>query len=150
MTSTHVNDDLGRVVPRRVTGYNEVSRGVYRQEIRRAPHYGGSGLFTTVEDLARWDASFETNALGGPRLTALLLRTERFDHPKANDAFGLVWGQHRGRRTLWYEGGDAGFSAYMIRLPDDRLSVIVLSNLGTGQAAATGKRVLDVLLPSDR
>jgi CubicO group peptidase (beta-lactamase class C family) len=147
MTSTHVNDDLSRIVPRRVTGYNERQGGGYRQELRRSPHYGGSGLFTTVEDLARWDRSFETHVLGGTELTTLLLRTEKFEHAKANDAFGLVWGEYRGRRTLWYEGGDLGFSAYMVRLPDDRNTVIVLSNLGTGQAAAQGRKILDLLLP---
>jgi CubicO group peptidase (beta-lactamase class C family) len=146
MHDTHVNDDLSRLVPRRATGYNAREGGGWRREIRRSPHYGGSGVHTTVEDLARWDRSFETHQLGGPELTALLLSTMRFRHAKANDAFGLVWGERAGRRTLWYEGGDLGFSSYMVRLPDDRLTVIVLSNLGTGRAAERAGRVLDVLL----
>ena len=146
MTRTHVNDNLAIVVPDRAHGYNRVDGGGYRKEERRAPHVGGSGVFTTIEDLARWNASFETHSLGGPELTKLLLSTMAFEHPKANDAFGLVWGTHRGRRTLWYEGGDTGFSSYMVRLPDDRLSVIVLSNLGTGGAAGQARRILDILV----
>ena len=146
MTSSHFNTYLGAVVPNRVTGYNVNPNGSYRQEIRQAPHFGGSGLFTSVEDLARWSRSFETHALGGPELTALLLSTMKFQHDKTNDAFGLVWGNHRGHRTLWYEGGDLGFSSYMVRLPDDGLTVIVLSNLGTGRAAERGRRVLDIIL----
>ena len=67
-------------------------------------------------------------------------------HDKTNDAFGLVWGNHRSRRTLWYEGGDLGFSSYMVRLPDDEVTIIVLSNLGTGRAADHARRVLDVVL----
>jgi CubicO group peptidase (beta-lactamase class C family) len=148
MTSTRVDDDL-RVVPRQAAGHNERADGGWRRETRRSPHYGGSGLFTTVEDLARWDRAFETHALGGPELTRLLLSTRRYDHPKANDAFGLVWGEHRGRRTLWYEGGDLGFSSYMVRLPDDRLTVVVLSNFGTGAAAERARRILDVLVPRE-
>ena len=146
MSSTHVNDELSLVVPRRVTGYNLGPSREWRREIRRAPHYGGSGVFTTVEDLARWDRSFETHALGGPELTAMLLATRTFAHPKANDALGLVWGTYRGHRTLWYEGGDAGFSSYMVRLPDERLTVIVLSNRGEGRAADQARRVLDALV----
>jgi hypothetical protein len=38
-----------------VTGYNVTDDGGYRREIRRSAHYGGSGVFTSVEDLARWD-----------------------------------------------------------------------------------------------
>ena len=146
MTSSHFNTDLGAVIPNRATGYNLNPDGSYRQETRRSPHFGGSGLFTSVEDLARWSRSFETHALGGPELTALLLSTMKFQHDKTNDAFGLVWGNHRGHRTLWYEGGDLGFSSYMVRLPDDELTVIVLSNLGTGRAADHARRVLDVVL----
>lgn len=70
----------------------------------------------------------------------------KFQHDRTNDAFGLVWGNHRGHRTLWYEGGDLGFSSYMVRLPDDEVTVIVLSNLGTGRAADHARRVLDALL----
>jgi CubicO group peptidase (beta-lactamase class C family) len=146
MADTHVNDDVHRVVRHRVTGYNRDERGTYRQELRRSPHYGGSGLFTSVEDLAKWDRGLSRDVLGGPELTRLLLSTRRFGHSKVSDAFGLVWGSFEGRRTLWYEGGDAGFSSYMVRLPDDDVSVIVLSNLGTGQAVARAQSVLRILL----
>lgn len=145
MTATHFNDDVTRVVPHRVVGYNVREEGGFYHHNRTSPHYGGSGLFTTVEDLARWDRSFYTHALGGPELTALLLQTMAFDHDKANDAFGLVWGSYQGARTLWYEGGDLGFSSYMVRLPDEAFTVIVLSNLGTGRAAQKAQAVLDVI-----
>jgi CubicO group peptidase (beta-lactamase class C family) len=148
MNDSRFNDDLGAIIPNRATGYNVRDDGSYRQEVRRSPHYGGSGLFTTVEDLARWNRSFTTHQLGGPGLTALLLSTMKFEHDKANDAFGLVWGTFRGRRTIWYEGGDLGFSSYMVRLPDDQLSVIVLSNLGTGRAVDQAKKVLEILIPA--
>jgi len=146
MSRTLVNDDLARIVPGRVTGYNALEAGGYRQELRRSPHYGGSGVFSTLEDLARWDRSLRDGSLGGKPLTELLLQTRKFRHDKTNDAFGLVWGQYRGEPTLWYEGGDLGFSSYMVRLPKQDLSVIVLSNLGSGRAADHARPVLDVLL----
>ena len=146
MRQTLVNDDLAVVVPHRVAGYNARPTGGYQEEIRRSPHFGGSGLLSTVDDLALWDRSFTTHQLGGPDLTELLLSTMRFDHDKTNDAFGLVWGSYRGLRTLWYEGGDAGFSSYMVRFPDQQLSVIVLSNSGTGAAASHARRIIDVFV----
>ncbi len=146
MTATHFNDDVTRVVPNRVVGYNAREGGGFHHHDRISPHYGGSGLFTTIEDLARWDRSFYTHALGGPELTRLLLSTMRFEHEKANDAFGLVWGEYRGLQTVWYEGGDLGFSSYMVRFPDEAFSVIVLSNLGTGGAAQKAREVIDVFV----
>ncbi len=145
MSSTHFNDDVSVVVPNRVVGYNYRDGGGFHRHPRTSPHYGGSGLLTTVEDLARWDRTFEDHSLRGQELTQLLLSTRHFDHDKVNDAFGLVWGEYNGRRTLWYEGGDTGFSSFMVRLPDESLTVIVLSNIGTGRAAHRARAVLDLI-----
>lgn len=146
MNDTHVNDDVTRVVANRVVGYNHRRSGGFHRYDRISPHYGGSGMFTTIEDLAKWDRSFETHALAGPKLTSLLLSTKKFAHDKTNDALGLVWGEHEGLRTISYEGGDLGFSSYMVRFPDARLTVIVLSNLGTGRAADKAREVLQLLI----
>ena len=51
--------------------------------------------------------------------------------------FGLVWGNHRGHRTLWYEGGDHGFSSFIARLPDREVTIIILSNFGMAERRST-------------
>ncbi len=146
MANTHFNDDVTRVVSNRVIGYNVREGGGFHHHDRISPHYGGSGLFTTLEDLASWDNSFYTHTLGGPDLTALLLSTMSFEHDKKNDAFGLVWSEYEGLQTLWYEGGDLGFSSYMVRFPDERFTVIVLSNLGSGRAVDKAREVINLFL----
>lgn len=148
MRNTHFNDDVTRVIPFRATGYNYREGGGFHRHERVSPHYGGSGLHTTIEDLFLWDQSFYTHALGGPELTALLESTIRFDHPKINDAFGLVWGEYRGLKNLWYEGGDLGFSSYMVRFPNERFTVIVLSNLGSGNARDQAHKILNLFYQS--
>jgi hypothetical protein len=95
--------------------------------------------------LARWDANWYGPRLAGPAFTELMHSRIKFQHPKDNDAFGLVFGDYGGRQTLWYEGGDLDASSYMVRLPAQRLTVICLSNMVTGDAGARAKRVLGVL-----
>lgn len=103
---------------------------LWRTAPRLSPHYGGSGMFASVADLAKWDkALFSTQPLG-PAFTEILLGTKQFDHDKTNDAFGLVHGNHKGSHTVWYEGGDYGVSTYMIRLMDEQTTVICLANFG--------------------
>ncbi|HYI00459.1 serine hydrolase domain-containing protein [Hyalangium sp.] len=161
MTATHVDDDSTRVVRHRATGYAprtpallEQARQVglqvqeepgYARLIRNSPHFGGSGVFSTVEDLARWDANWYAHRLVGPAFTELMHSRLKFQHPKDNDAFGLVFGDHGGRQALWYEGGDLDASSYMVRLPAQQLTVICLSNMVTGNAGGQAKRVLGVL-----
>jgi CubicO group peptidase (beta-lactamase class C family) len=165
MTHTQVNADFTAVVPHRALGYNPRSPATIRQaraegwyvregtgrsawitHPRVSPHYGGSGVLTTLEDLARWDRNFSTKTFGGEAFFALMHRRERFAHPKDNDALGLVFGQYRGLTTVGYSGGDLGFSSHMLRFPDQRTTVLVLSNRGDGDATRHARAVADVIL----
>ena len=103
-------------------------------------------MFSTVEDLALWNESFDTNKLAGPAFTKQMLRRMRFDHDKDNDALGLVFGSYGGREMIWFSGGDLDASTFMARLPGEHLAVICLSNMPTGDAEGKAKRVLAVLL----
>jgi beta-lactamase family protein len=159
-----VDDDTTAVVPNRATGYVERSDaevrrqlesvGVhiregagYAQLLRVSPHYGGSGVFSTIEDLAKWDDNFYTNKLAGPAFTELMLKRTRFKHDKDNDAFGLVFGTYKGREMIWFSGGDLDTSTFMARLPSEHLTVICLSNMPTGDAESKAKEVLGILIP---
>jgi CubicO group peptidase (beta-lactamase class C family) len=166
MTHTQVNADFTAVVPHRALGYNPRTpaaaearqQGRYVRDgsgrfgwathPRVSPHYGGSGVITTLEDLARWDRNFYTRQFGGRPFFDLMHRRERFGHPKDNDAFGLVFGRYKGLNTVWYEGGDLGFSSYMVRFPDQRTTVVVLSNMGDGNTTKYARRVADLVLDS--
>ena len=162
MNHTFVNDDVFQVIPNRVLGYNhrdqentqwlkeygylKTDRPGYLQINRMAPHYGGSGVYTTLEDLKKWVDNFESQSFGGEAFYNLMHQTMAFNHDKQNDAFGLVHGDFNGHPIIWYEGGDWGFSAYLMRFPEHKLSIIVLSNLGTGNARHHANRLMDILM----
>lgn len=163
MRSSLLNDDPTTVIPQRATGYAERAdaeilsalhsvgvdarpgRGFVRLP-RISPHYGGSGVFSSVEDLARWDATLDAHRLAGPAFTELMLHRERFAHAKDNDAFGLVHGLFEGRPMLWFSGADFDTSTVMLRLTEERLTVICLSNNPKGDAEAKARQVMKLLL----
>jgi CubicO group peptidase (beta-lactamase class C family) len=164
MSHTLVDDDTTVIIPNRATGYAdrgdpEIARQLnaigftvhsgtgYMRLVRNSPHYGGSGVFSTVEDLAKWDENFYTYALGGPAFTTQMLARCRFQHPKDNDAFGLVFGNYKGRTMIWFSGGDIDASTYMARLPDLHLTVICLSNILKGDAEGKAMQVLGIVVP---
>ncbi|NKB66434.1 MAG: serine hydrolase [Candidatus Latescibacteria bacterium] len=114
---------------------------------RLSPHYGGSGVFASLRDLAQWDrALYQDNALEGHAFGELMLSTQQFEHDKANDAFGLVHGAYRGLKTIWYEGGDYGVSTYMARLPGRDETVICLANFADGRCYEKARAVMDLLI----
>jgi hypothetical protein len=49
---------------------------------------------------------------------------------------------------VWFSGGDLDGSTYFARLPKERLTVVCLSNIPTGDAEARAKAVLTILMDS--
>jgi CubicO group peptidase (beta-lactamase class C family) len=106
---------------------------------------GGSGVFTTLNDLALWDGNWYSGALAGQAFTELMNKRQKFTHDKDNDAFGLVWWERYGHPLLDYSGGDTDTSTYMARFPRERVTVICLSNMPLGDAEGKAQAVLDLL-----
>jgi CubicO group peptidase (beta-lactamase class C family) len=164
MTASLVDDDTTRVIPHRANGYAPRTRqvleqlrevgvhvddgGGYVRLLRNSPHFGGSGVFTTLDDLAKWDANWYMPRLAGPAFTALMNKRMKFQHSKDNDAFGLVFGDYDGKEMIWYSGDDMDSSTYMVRFPAQRLTVICLSNNPLGDAEGRAMRILKILKAS--
>jgi CubicO group peptidase (beta-lactamase class C family) len=162
MESTLVDDDAMTPIPQRAIGYaprdatilgalesvriqvSERSSEWLRSE-RVSPHYGGGGVFTSLEDWAKWDANWTTRQLAGERFHELMHRRERFAHDKDNDAFGLVFGEYQGRLRIWYSGADLDASSYVARFPEQRLTVVCFSNNPMGQSEQRAAQVLAAL-----
>jgi CubicO group peptidase (beta-lactamase class C family) len=162
MLHTKIDDDTTEIISHRATGYASRSDPRVVKElaavgvtikpgdgwvrlVRVSPHFGGSGVFTTLNDLLDWDRNWYTGALVGPKFTDLMNRREKFQHDKDNDAFGLVWRSHYGHKMLDYSGGDTDTSTYMARFPEQHLTVICLSNMPLGDAEGKTDALLDLL-----
>lgn len=162
MKSSQVNDDVTAIVRNRASGYiTRTSKlvadaqtagfylrndGAYVQVHRNAPHYGGSGVLTSVNDWYLWDKNFYTHKVGGATWYGLMHMRAKFEHSKYNDAFGLVFGQYRGQEIVWYSGGDIGFNSYVMRFPKQQTTIVCFSNLDTGgNAEKMAKLAADIL-----
>jgi CubicO group peptidase (beta-lactamase class C family) len=162
MNSTHLDDDTTEIVSHRAVGYGPrndeiVAQGQkvgvtihpgpgWAQLLRVSPHFGGSGVMSSLEDLAKWDANWDNPKVGGPAFVALMLKRMKFQHNKDNDAFGLVYGSYKARPMIWYSGEDLDASTYMARFPDQRLTLFCLSNMPTGDCEGRSAQVLDALI----
>jgi CubicO group peptidase (beta-lactamase class C family) len=162
MSHSEINDDSTEIIPHRATGYalrsdprviEELAQvGVtiktgdgWVRLVRVAPHFGGSGVFTTLNDLLLWDRNWYSGTLGGPRFTEIMNKKMKFEHDKDNDALGLVWRSTYGYPMLDYSGGDTDTSTYMARFPEQRFTIICLSNMPLGDAEGKARAALDLL-----
>lgn len=139
MRHTVFFDHPTQVIPGRAIPYSNGDDGEYLMELWFLPFAGPSGLYTNLEDLARWDANFYDNRLGGG--AALIERMEipgRLADGEAIDyAAGLVIGENDGHRIIRHGGAWMGYRSSMVRYPEERLTVIQLAN-GSSMPVSSG------------
>lgn len=118
-------DTFTKVIKRRATGYaGSVSKLRNSRYIDMSLPHAAGALYSTVEDLLRWDAALHGGKLIGA--ASLKQMTTPF---KGNYGFGLVMDKVGARRRIAHGGGIFGFNTMLARYPDDKLTVIVLGNL---------------------
>ena len=179
MAATRFYDDYTAIVPNRAIGYTRRKEGGYAIALFKFDVLGDGGVLTSVEDMARWDANFYDNRLeGGAELLAQMLTVGTLndsapsvpeelpeadaapDDRSADDrrgaqgaqldyAGGLVVDHYRGLPMVHHAGGWAGYSAELIRFPEQRLSVVCLSNLDEVPCPELARQVAGLYLAAE-
>ena len=150
MRDTHFHDDHTMIVPRRATGYAPGPQGTFTIDMSGFEQTGDGAVYTTIEDLAKWDRNFYEPKVGGQALVDGLLRSGVLTDGKTIPyAAGLMNGTHKGLPVVSHGGSWAGYRAELIRFPKQRLSVICLCNRGDGNPSAKARQVAEVYLASE-
>jgi CubicO group peptidase (beta-lactamase class C family) len=130
------------ILPRRASGYS--GRGATLENApaldMQQPYSAGS-LYSTVEDLLKWDQALYTEKLL-PAAAKKILWTpfkENYAYgwtvaPAAPALFG-------GYQRIAHGGGINGFSSVIVRLPEPNVTVIVLANNDSVNASAIGRDI---------
>lgn len=151
MEDTRFHDRHDEVIVGRSHGYSrqtEKDRGDWKVDITHLNHVGDGGVFTTIHDLAKWDANFYENKLGHGQafLDAMHTQGVLTDDEVLPYARGLVIGSHAGERTVSHGGAWVGYLAEMVRFPERRLTVIVLANQTSVRPERLARRAADLCL----
>ena len=147
MTHTHFHSDHSEITPNRTSAYEKDEKGIWKISIPVFDNYGATSLFTTVEDLAKWDENFYTRQVGGKGFVdAMQLTGVLNDKTAQTYASGLSIQTYKGYKTVEHSGADAGYRSIIIRFPEEHFSVIVLANLANINTRFLATRVADIFL----
>jgi len=123
------------IIPHRADGYSP--DGLFG--IRRAPWLdwtaktGNGSMVATVEDLFVWARAFFRGEIVSPEARALMLA----EHTP-NIGYGWFIRPRHDRPQLHINGRSPGFSSYLGYYPDDKVTIVVLSNLYNSIATSVG------------
>jgi CubicO group peptidase (beta-lactamase class C family) len=122
-------------VPNRAFGYRkEKDAWVFSDQSPTSAVLGDGGVYSSIDDLARWVHSLDLHTLLSagemrPAFTPVAAPgVESPDHTKAAYGFGWFLDPYKGHRRTWHYGETCGFLTALQRFPDERITVIVLSN----------------------
>jgi D-alanyl-D-alanine carboxypeptidase len=133
--------DTQRLLPDRAPGYQRAGRHWEHAEfLSMTQPYSAGALCSTVGDLARWNALLASGrVVDSASVRAMTTPTGAAQAHRYG--FGLVADTLGGHRMIQHGGGIPGFVTSNAYLPDDRLSVTVLTNAGTANSDALAGQV---------
>lgn len=108
--------------------------------------YGAGQIISTADDMLKWNEALNDPAFLKPE--SLKLAHETFILKDGTDAhYGLGWSvdQLAGKKVIQHGGAIGGYRAQGLRIPDDGLYVLLLSNSGNTNSASVMNRTLSVL-----
>ncbi|MFT5287746.1 MAG: CubicO group peptidase (beta-lactamase class C family) [Planctomycetota bacterium] len=147
MTNSHFHDDANHIVKNRADGHMRAQSGEWKISNTTLEMCGDGGVFTTVEDMQRWDANFYDPVVGGQAFVDALQT-----HGKLNDgteltySLGLTVDQYRGLPMVSHGGAFVGFRAETIRFPEQKLSVVCFANMARINPSGLAMQVADIVL----
>jgi CubicO group peptidase (beta-lactamase class C family) len=132
MTRTLLLPSLAIPVPDLASGYLPNDDGTARRAAHAYPQGGEGGLISTVEDLLIWSRHLDQPILHPVDLPQRLAAPIPLTGGAANNYLrGVERGTLRGLETISHGGLWPGYRTEFLRIPEARLTVIVMANLGS-------------------
>ncbi len=86
------------------------------------------GIYTTLNDYAKWDQALYTDTL--VERSTLNLAFRGYTGGDNNFGYGWMVGKHRRWKSLRHGGFTVGYLNYVFRVPEKRFTYLLLSNGG--------------------
>jgi CubicO group peptidase (beta-lactamase class C family) len=142
MRNTVAHQNGVSTVANRAYGYHVTDAGVeFSDQSPWSAVLGDGGIYTSVNDLALWD-----EALYADDLISGELKRQAFTPFLDDYGFGWRIDEYAGHLRMHHSGSTVGFRNFIQRFPDDRLTVIVLSNRRDPEVDPLAERVADLFL----
>ena len=142
-TLAYVQD--GSEVRHRAYGYSEMDGQWTRtDQIQTSAVLGDGGIYSSIDDLAMWDAAlYDDRLLSDESRRLAFTAVTPTDDPAVEYGYGWrITGD-----SLWHSGETMGFRNVIVRWPQRHLTVILLSNRNDPEPYRTA---LEIARPVDR
>jgi len=152
MNRSTFNRDYRPIMPGRALSYEKSDDGSFTNKLSLSGGFGDGPIFSSVEDLFLWDQNFYGNKLNQAQpdlLDNLHIQGVLNNGKTISYAGGLDIDDYRGFKCVSHGGSWAGYRSELLRFPEQRFSVICLSNLASTDPEVLARRVADVYFETE-
>ncbi|MFD2561463.1 serine hydrolase domain-containing protein [Aquimarina rubra] len=150
MDNTHFHNDHTQIVKNRASGYSPSKQKGYSISMTTLDMIGDGGVFTTVEDLKKWDDNFYDSKILNQDFWNKMTTVGTLNNgEQITYASGLGIDTYKGLKTIQHGGAFVGYRAEMIRLPEQRFTVILLANRSDANPTRMAFQVADIFLKDE-
>lgn len=147
MKHTHFHNNHQQIVKKRASGYMPIRKGGYRISMTTLDMIGDGGIFTTIEDIKKWDDAFYKHKVFDQKFWRMMTKQGVLNSGRVLDyASGLMIDEYKGLKTVSHGGAFVGFRAELLRFPEQRFSVAIFTNRGDANPTGMAYQVADILL----
>ena len=128
MKNTYVFTENKPVIPNRSYGYKQISDTYFCNDYYLLTT-GDGGIYSCIDDLILWVQAFDNESFFSRKTIEKIFSVEKLnDGSSCKYAFGWFTAQKNDQKVVFHTGGLAGFTNIMVKLLDNKFSVIILSN----------------------
>lgn len=146
MFNTHFHNDHTQIVKNRASGYVP-SNDTYRISMTTLDVIGDGGIFTTINDIKKWDDHFYQSAVLSKEFWREMTRQGILNNGESIDyASGLRLGNYKGLKILRHGGAFVGFRAELLRFPEEQMTIAIFANRADADPTRIAFEIADLLL----
>ncbi|QEM06514.1 beta-lactamase family protein [Mucilaginibacter rubeus] len=146
MSSSTFIDDYSTVIKNRASSYGK-DNDIYHNAVQNVYTLGDGGLFTNIEDMAKWVANFYQPKAGTLKDIALMTTPGKLNDGKAiTYAMGINSGQDRGHLRFIHNGGLAGYRTIITVYPELKIGFLIFGNDGDADVYNKANQLSEILV----
>ena len=148
MINTYVEDHYSNIVPNNATSYNRMQNNEFERAVEYWGYIGSGNMHSTTEDLLKWLKNFTEPQVNWEASFDLLQTLDKLNDGSDNNyAFGVSMDEYLDQNRIQHGGSIGGFRASAGTYPDEKLSIVVLTNFSSSSPGSKANQIAEILLP---
>ena len=140
MMNTTYRRDHKHIIPGRAVGYENGDDGTFHEVEDLAGGKGPGGIYTTVNDLAKWLRNFKDQKVGSATTHEKMVTSNLLNSGKpSNYGLGLFVNEYKGQKYIQHGGADVAHRSMLMYFPDIDAAVVTQSNFASFDGSIASK-----------